>query len=79
VKATVAYAIISSVDRSQLRCFGNPCTNNVASIFALRCRTVSTDAAFGAQPNAFDVHSRHDENFAERERMTGSSSDPKHG
>jgi hypothetical protein len=37
------------------------------------------DAAFGAQPNAFDVHSRQDENFAERERMTGSSSDLKHG
>jgi hypothetical protein len=71
--------MISSVYRSQLRYFGNPYSNNVASIFALRCRTVSADAAFGSQPNAFDVHSRHDENFGECEGAASFSSDLEHG
>jgi hypothetical protein len=71
--------MISSVYRSQLRYFGNPYTNNVASIFALRSRTVSTGAAFGYQPNAFDVHSRHDENFGECEGAASFSSDLEHG
>jgi hypothetical protein len=71
--------MISSVYRSQLQYFGNPYSNNVASIFALRCRTVSADAAFGSQPNAFDVHSRHDENFGECEGAASFSSDLEHG
>jgi hypothetical protein len=71
--------MISSVHRSKLRFFGNACTNNVASVFALRCRTVSADAVLGAQPNAFDVHRRHDKNFGECEGTASFYSDLEHG
>jgi hypothetical protein len=47
-------------------------------MFALRCRSTSPDAAFAAQAIALDVRRRHNQNFGERERIAGLSSNAKH-